>query len=168
MPERELADAAIVTAVAVALREWESATGRRANFKPLRETVWFYWQSTRLPRPLIRSKYPTSIMWSESARVEWSEDPAAARLVIEHAEPMNLLLRRLVDDEALTPRRCLSLLRPALLTTVITAAEHRDISAAGLANSMPAGWVEGDDPLARYKAAGIDVDQFAPLQGGGQ
>jgi len=46
---------------------------------------------------------------------------------------------------------------------VITAEEDQHLTAAGLEQAMPAGWQPGDDPWARYRAAGLDPHTFRPL-----
>jgi hypothetical protein len=46
---------------------------------------------------------------------------------------------------------------------VVTPAEDRLITNAGCRNKMPDGWTPGDDRYARYRAAGLDPDNFAPL-----
>jgi hypothetical protein len=46
---------------------------------------------------------------------------------------------------------------------VITPEEDQRLTAAGLEQAMPAGWRPGDNPWARYLAAGLDPLTFRPL-----
>lgn len=157
--DTDLRDARLVGHVAEALRDWEENAGRRGPTKPLREAIWFYWQSPRLPRPRIRGKYPVAFPWTAAARDSYHRDPVDVKLVIEHTEPMTLVM----DDvlrEPRTDRQVASLLTDRLACVVVTRDEDRRITAAGYGLAGP----DGDqDPLARYRAAGIDVDRIAPL-----
>lgn len=46
---------------------------------------------------------------------------------------------------------------------VITPEEDQRLTAVGLEQAMPAGWRPGDNPWARYLAAGLDPLTFRPL-----
>ena len=95
--ERDLADAAAILRIMRVLHERRRAGA--SVHKIARESVWFLWESPRLPRPLVRSKYPESYPWSPGARQALQsvldEGQAAGRvtgLIIEHLIPMKLLL----------------------------------------------------------------------------
>jgi hypothetical protein len=55
---RDARDARLVADVAVAVRAWETASGRPAATKVLREAVWFFWQNPRLARPRVVDALP--------------------------------------------------------------------------------------------------------------
>lgn len=157
------ADAALVAGVANAVRDWRAATGRdSSDLKLLREAVWFYWELPRLPRPLVRQKYPTTVPWSPDARAAYHSNPRRrGGLVIEHSEPMTLVLRRLLDAR-LDAERALAILDRPRAYAVITTEESRQLEAAGVGRALPAGEAAGD-ALARYRAAGWDLTGFRPL-----
>lgn len=129
----DLADAALVAAVANGLREWRALTGTtKGSLKPLREAVWFYWQHPRLPRPLVRSKYPTTVPWSSAARSAFRADPQrTGGLVIEHSYPIALLLDELLTAPELDAEVALRLLRRCRDFVVITVEENRSGAGEG-------------------------------------
>ena len=52
------------------------------------------------------------------------------------------------------------ILDAGLRACVVTSAEDKALTAAGVASSSP----DGDDPWKRYRLAGIDVDKIRPLR----
>ena len=162
--DRDRADAQLVVDIARALRTWEQATGTTALLRPLREAIWFYWERPRLPKPLVRGKYPESAPWSRRARELHLYGDSRGELVIEHAAPMKLLMRRLIDDPRLDAERCRAALAAGGRWVVITREENKRLAAAGVANRMPPGNADDtDDPWRRHRHAGLDVDAFRPL-----
>lgn len=157
--DADLRDAAIVRAVATALRDWEASTGRRGSTKPLREAIWFYWQSPRLPRPRIRGKYPAEFLWTADARDAYRRDPKGAALVMEHTEPISVVIGELIQQDR-PDAEVAVLLADRLACVVVTRDEDRRITAAGYGVSAPG---SDGDPYARYRAAGISVEGIAPL-----
>lgn len=149
--DRDLTDARLVADVAAALRAWQEASGRPAATKTLRETVWFYWQNPRMPRPRVSGKYPRSARWSrEAAEVVLDGDGTVqGRLVIEHIEPMHRLLRRLID-EPLEPTEVASVLSAGLDVVLVTKEQSKLLPDAGSAEE-------------RYRAAGLDLNDFRSL-----
>jgi hypothetical protein len=159
--QRDAADAGVVWAVANGIGEWRAATGSAAsNLKPLREVIWFYWHNPRLPRPRVAGKYPHASLWTPAA-VAVAGQSAALR--IEHVEPLNIVMGLLIAERTAGPDRTRELLQDGLECIVISADEDQRIDAAGLRDRMPMGWRSGDDRWARYRAAGIDPDTFAPF-----
>lgn len=162
--DRDMADAGLLADVAGALRRWEQATGRVASLKPLREAIWFYWERPRLPKPLVRGKYPEQAPWGVAARELHRHGDSRGELVIEHAAPMELLMRKLIDDPELTADRCRAALETGGRWVVITREENKRLAAAGVADCMPPGQAdEPADPWTRHRHAGLDVDSFGPL-----
>jgi hypothetical protein len=143
-------DARLVADVAASLRVWQAAEGRPAPTKILRETVWFFWQNPRMPKPRVGGKYPRTSQWSrEAAEAALAADGLSGRLVIEHVRPMHRLLRRLIDEPLLVPE-LVEELRAGLEVVVVT----KDQSA-----KLP----DGDSPTDRYRAAGLDLREFRSL-----
>lgn len=157
----DLADAALIAAVANAVAEWRAARQRdRSDLKLLREAVWYYWERPRLPRPLIAGKYPRSVLWSAAARAAHDENPKRpGGLVIEHSRPTTLILNELLMSAPLDASRALAILVSAGNFVVISREENSALERAGVGRS---GWNE-DDPLARYRVAGLDVTGFQRL-----
>lgn len=157
--DRDTADLRCLAALLDAHRRWEAETNSRASLKALREWLWFYWQAPRRPEPLIRSKYPAPLPWSDAARRAIVADPKC-RLVIEHREPVHLVIRDLLDYPAADINQLRAVLDTRLACCVITKAEDDAINAAGFGTRLVPG--SEQDPWARYTAAGIDPDGFAP------
>lgn len=152
----DLADAALVADVANAFGRWRQAhDGKLGSLKPFREAVWFYWQQPRLPRPLIRGKYPAAVPWSPAARMAyWGNPKHPSGLVIEHSRPMDVLLRELLDAAPVSPESALRMLGEPPTYAVVTDEESRALGNAE--------W-HGSDPLRKYADAGLDVSGFRPL-----
>jgi hypothetical protein len=159
------ADAEVVTRVANALRDWRRATGKAPALKPLREAWWFYWQSPRLPRPgsATNTRTPTAAHRqrgrSRMARI-------AARLVIEHLVPVNVVLGDLLaSDEELTVDYVRQVLeRHQQLVAVVTKRESDELSAKGLGRHVGSRQPTGEDPWERYRRPGWNPDDFTPLR----
>lgn len=152
--DEDLTDARFIADVVEAARRWRASSGRRVRQKPIREAIWFYWQEPRLSAPLVRSKYPKRAMWTEAARAAYAADEA---LEIDHVEPMENLIRRLLDGPT-TLDRVLEELRPSLMC-VVTPGEHARLTAAG----SPA-TIASVDPWQRYRDAGVDLARVKPLE----
>jgi hypothetical protein len=115
-----------------------------------------YWFTPRRP-----GEYrPASVLWSEPARA--LPNVAGAPLRSEHVYPLNLLTRDLLAAGP-TLEAFGRIVADRLVLAVITAEEDLRLAAAGLSRRMPVGW-DGRDPFDRYRAAGLDVDAFAPRQ----
>ncbi|MGN9920726.1 hypothetical protein [Micromonospora palomenae] len=162
--DRDAADLRCLAAMLDAHRRWEAETNSRASVKALREWLWFYWQAPRRPQPLVRSKYPAPLPWSEAARRAIVADPKC-RLVIEHREPVHLVIRDLLDHPPADINQLRDVLDKRLACCVITKAEDDAINAAGFGTRLVPGAEQ--DPWARYRAAGIDPDGFTPYLGEG-
>jgi len=152
-------DAEFVAAVFAAARRWEMVTGKKAPGKVLRETLWFIWQRPRLPRPLVRSKYPATAPWTAAARAVYAQDRyVPGSLVVEHIESITGLIRRLLDDPP-QKREFASTLDAGLRFCVVTSAEDKMLAASNVGSSTSG----SSDPWVRYRLAGIDVEGIAPL-----
>lgn len=113
-----------------------------------------YWFTPRSPG----ERRPAHVPWSQAARA--LPNVAGAPLRSEHVYPLNLLSRDLLAAEP-TVEACGRIVAERLVVAVITVEEDARLAAAGLSRGMPAGW-DGHDPFDRYRAAGLDVDAFAP------
>ncbi|MCZ2826046.1 MULTISPECIES: hypothetical protein [unclassified Modestobacter] len=113
-----------------------------------------YWFTPRRPGEWR----PSDVLWSAAARA--FPNVAGAPLRSEHVFPLNLLSKELLAAEP-TIEAYARIVANRLVVAVITAKEDVRLGTAGLSRSMPAGW-DGRDPFDRYRAAGLDVDTFAP------
>jgi hypothetical protein len=163
-PAQDRTDAAVVQAVARALGEWEAATGRVASSKPLREVIWFYWHGPRLPKPRVAGKYSHALPWTPAARAAWAAG-GRPQLVLDHVVPLGIVMRTLITESGRTIDRTIALLTHELDCVVLTKAEDNLMTSFGVRDAMPAGWAVGDDRWARYRAADLDPETFAPLTG---
>lgn len=101
---------------------------------------------------------PANVLWSEQARA--LPNIAGAPLRSEHVYPLSLLSRDLLAAEP-TVEAFARIVAERLVLAVITVEEDARLAAVGLSRSMPARW-DGRDPFDRYRAAGLDVEAFAP------
>ncbi len=102
--DRDLVDAKVILALVSGMREWETVKGEKAPRKPLREALWYYWQEPRMPVPRVRGKHPFDYPWTSRARRRYVVDPSC-RLVIDHAEPISLVIEDLLTISNLRAMR---------------------------------------------------------------
>ena len=94
----------------------------------------------------------------EAARIrDRSRHPAGLRLIVDHAIPFAVLKQELWRERhSWDLDRLRRFLEENFKRAVLThAADNQRLNAMRLHQSMPAGWKFGDDPFARYAAAGI-------------
>jgi hypothetical protein len=167
-PDVDRADAADLLAVLRTVRLHGDRSKTNA-YKVAREALWFMWEQRRLPRPLIRSKYPASYPWSPAAREllakhrsEGRADTAFGGVVIEHLIPATLMVQEaLAAALDLDVDGMLQLLKKHGAASVVSVEDDKRLSAAGLRSRMPENW--NGDVWARPRAAGLDPIDFAPV-----
>jgi hypothetical protein len=147
------------------------ADGRRSR-GPIRIIIASWWVGPRMTAPVTdrkRGKATRSAAWPHSpaaiaATAEANERGVAPKLVAEHVTLVGDLVADLIRDcYSLTPAALATRLHSEHRFAVITPEEDRQLTAAGLEQTMPEGWRHGDDPWARYIAAGLDPTTFRPL-----
>jgi hypothetical protein len=125
------------------------------------------WESPRYPRPLVLRgvKLPAPWPWSSEARrvaqraADEGRPTRPQGLVHGHVQPIGAVVAAVVEDPALRDADALSAFLFEWLTyAVVTVVEDRLLTEADRA-----GIVHDGDPWARYRAAGLDVETFAPL-----
>jgi len=75
-------------------------------------------------------------------------------VTVEHAVPVNVLFGLFWSAETPDAMRAVV---DAYAVAVVTKEEDERLNVAGIRETMPIGWQPGDDPLARWKMAGIEV-----------
>jgi hypothetical protein len=161
-------DSADLLSILRTVRAHQDRSGENA-YKVAREALWFMWEQRRLPRPLIRGKYPAAYPWSPGARALLDEHKAAARplssfsgVVIEHLVPATLMVQEaLTLAPELDVDGMVELLNQHGAAAIVTNDDDKALTSAGLRSTMPDGW--DGDPWARPRAAGLDPAAFAPL-----
>ena len=161
-------DAGALLAVAKACRTTLRADRPRSGpARVLREALWFIWEGPRLPHPLVASKYPKSYPWSPGARAVYAEHSGKRPdggwgLVIEHLHPREFLVAELLDGtEVAENGRAAELLGERLMAAVVTRQEDRQLPTRRQ-SARP--WREyASDPWLRYRAAGLPLEEFGPL-----
>lgn len=97
-----------------------------------------------------------------------SGEPAPYRLMVDHSIPIAVLgeqIRRAPELHAIASLR--HFLRSNFRRAVITFPEDGLLNrphgpdGKSLKQRMPEGWVFGDDPYARYRAAGIEIEKHS-------
>ena len=85
--------------------------------------------------------------------------------IYEHAVPAGVVREWLLSAKT-TPERVNLALRSSAPVAVLLRSEDAQLRAVGLNAKMPEGWQIGDNPLARYDAAGIGLsDQVLRVRG---
>ncbi|PZE33929.1 hypothetical protein [Curtobacterium sp. MCPF17_031] len=154
----DLDDAEHLLTVTVGLARMTNRPAARARV--LREALWFLWEQPRLPRPLLRSKYPNAYPWSPAA-IARVRSGQSGGLVLEHLEPRVLLVSDLLARaDEWTPATFAAELHRRAGAAVVTQEDDRRLTSAGFARAMPE---TSDGPWARYVASGIDVAAFRSL-----
>jgi len=78
------------------------------------------------------------------------------RLIVDHAVPLAQIYSLLFQPGRNWSRDSLrTMLAHHLKRGLLTKVEDKQLDVQGLNSAMPAGWEEGGDPFARYRAAGI-------------
>jgi len=117
--------------------------------RALREPVHFLWErplGTKISIPKFRSKSAKGLRFGDG------------QLVYDHAVPFKYLqteLLNLSDATIVSVRNVLSQFATVLL---ITKEEDAILNSAGYRHDMPENW-DGIDHLARYRAAGITLEE---------
>jgi hypothetical protein len=115
--------------------------------KTPREAIYFVW--TRRLGPKAKSaKYRSRA----AVGGKWGR----REIVYDHAIPYRYELEALMALTVVTPETVRPVLEKYDVCVIITADEDARLTAAGLQREMPDDW-DKIDPLARYKAVGIEI-----------
>ena len=121
--------------------------------KALREPVYFLWElregRTKASGCRYRSQAAVGLTFGDG------------RLISDHAIPFCYLERELLALDDVTPEVVRSVLLRYEVRVLITKSENERLSASGLQSKMPLNW-DGADPLARYRAVGIELMENNP------
>lgn len=118
-----------------------------AYSKALREPVHFLWEIRK------GSKHKSAQYRSKSAVGMVAKN---GNLIYDHSVPFNLLQKKLLSLNIVSPKTVEPLLEKYSNFALILKSEDEKLRAAGYNHKMPEDW-DGIDPLARYKAVGIDI-----------
>jgi hypothetical protein len=131
------------------------------------EALWFIWEEPRLPRPLVASKYPKLYPWSPRARALFvthagRRPKGGWGLVIERLYPRELLVGYpLAEGADLDAADAVELLTTRLMAAIVTRDDDRQLPTRAQ-SAHP--WEDyASDPWLRYRAAGMQVDDFASV-----
>jgi len=116
--------------------------------KALREPIFFLWECRR-----ERNKDRVARFRSASTL---GVQRGRGALRYDHAVPFKYLQDELLNRQDLAGESVRAVLDCYGVAVLITAEDEERLDRAGLRNRMPAGW-DGADPLARYKAVGIEL-----------
>lgn len=115
--------------------------------KALREPVYFLWE---------RRAGPKSRAAQYRSRASVGLRHGNGLIIYDHAIPFKYLERGLIELDPVTPEAVAETLGRFGVTALITKEEDALLTASGYRHKMPEGW-NGADPLARYKAVGIEL-----------
>jgi hypothetical protein len=121
--------------------------------KALREPVYFLWErrggKKKEEIPQYRSLAAVGLGFGDG------------QLVYDHAIPFKYLQSELLKLDDVTPEIVRDVLLRYEIRVLITKSENERLNTSGLQSKMPAAW-DGTDPLARYKAVGIELVEVRP------
>ena len=120
--------------------------------KALREPIFFLWE-TRNGSKIKIAKY--------RSRAAVGLKYGKGELVYDHAVPFRYLQAELLALEAITPSALADCLERFGTAVLITKGEDSLLTRSGFGHAMPADW-DGMDPLARYRAVGIELVENSP------
>lgn len=84
----------------------------------------------------------------------------AQRQATDHAVPVKVIINMLMTAPELDRDVVLEILKKFYVSVILSEDEHKiSLNNIGLESDMPSYW-DGEDPLARYKAAGIKVESL--------
>ena len=115
--------------------------------KTPREAIYFVW-TRRLGSKAKSAKY--------RSRAAVGRKWGRREIVYDHAIPYCYELKALMELTEVSPETVRPVLEKYDVCAIITADEDARLAAAGLQRNMPDNW-DGIDPLARYKAVGIEI-----------
>lgn len=115
--------------------------------KTPREAIYYAW-TCRLGSKAKSAKYRSRA----AVGLKWGQ----RKIRYDHLIPYCLELKALMALTVVTPETVRPVLEKFDVCAIITAEEDARLNAAGLQSRMPDGWDE-IDPLARYKAVGIEL-----------
>lgn len=102
-------------------------------------------------------RHPASEEALGIARERWSD----STVTVDHAIPVSILFDPFWHADTSDAMRAVI---DAYTVAVITRDENDRLNAAGLRQAMPIGWRFGDNPLARWKAVGIEVAEAVQMK----
>lgn len=117
--------------------------------KALREPVHFLWErraGTKIRCAKYRSKAATGLRFGKGD------------IIYDHAVPFRFLQEELLALTPVTEQAVAGVLDRYGIIVLITKAENARLNAADYGRKMPKDW-DGADPLARYRALGIDLTE---------
>lgn len=124
--------------------------------KALREAIHFLWERRIGARPgsISGPKICAAMLCSKEAK---GLTFGKRELIYDHAIPFNLLKDKLLDLKEVTPRSVKGVLNGLCVTALIRDYQAKLLRDKGFEKRMPKGCNE-IDPLARYNAVGIEMD----------
>jgi hypothetical protein len=121
--------------------------------KALREPIFFLWETRNGGKAKVakyRSKAAVGLKYGK------------AQLIYDHAVPFKFLQQKLLALQSVTEESIRSILEQHGIAVLITQAENALLNKHGYGSNMPPEW-DGSDPLARYRAVGIELLPNSPL-----
>src|SRR4029077_11678699 len=137
----------VVEAVRYCQRVKEMGMPVAGYAKTLREAIYFVW-TCRVGSKANSAKYRSPA----AAGRTWGR----REIVYDHAIPYRHEMKGLMELAGVTSETVGPVLEKYDVCAIITAKEDARLTAAGLQRRMPVDWDE-IDPLARYKAVGIEI-----------
>ncbi len=111
--------------------------------KALREPIYFLWE--------LRSGRSKDVCAQFRSKDTVGMRRGKGEIIYDHAVPFNYLQGELLELADVTPDTVSRILSKHCIVVLVTREEN-----ARLGNKMPRNW-DGIDPLARYKATGIEI-----------
>ena len=120
--------------------------------KALREPIHFLWEKRNGTSKAAAAKYRS--LKAKGLRF------GGGQLRYDHAIPFGYVMKEILEAEELDLDVLRKILEEKIVICLITKEEDARLKMLGLNSKMPETW-DGEDPLARYKAAKIKIEENA-------
>ena len=115
----------------------------------------YFWASRPATGWIDREFIRKSHFVSDAVLAMMNREADVGPVRLEHILPFGVALSMLTPEHAPDTAALSAFLIQHKIIGFVTDAEDKQLREVGLNSQMPGGWTEGDDPLARYAAAGI-------------
>jgi hypothetical protein len=159
----------------LALRKWITAGLQIPEVKDLYGDAGYLLSNMIAKYTLAASMYRLSERaheWFLGNKIDLSGEYARSRFygksgpfMYEHSIPASVIRSALLQIEP-TAQNVAEILAKSGFVVVVLRSEDDQLRSHGLARAMPSSWNFGDDPYARYQAAGISLsDAYLKVKG---
>ena len=159
----------------IALRRWITSGLQIPEVRSLNGDAGYLFSNMIAKYTLAASEYRISskaLAWFHTNRIDLSAEYARSRfygkdssLMYEHSIPASIIRKILLDSDP-SEASVQNVLQGSGYVVVVMREEDIALRSQGLTRKMPDTWHFGDNPFARYDAAGIELsNDFLKVKG---